>query len=78
MRCKLRPELAVGSVGGQLRGDEECPFNGVTSFSRVSEEGVGKRCTECGQAGACAVRGGGTLDWLGMLNRATVDRWRVN
>ena len=35
MRCKLRLELAVGSVGGQLRGDEECPFNGVTSSSRV-------------------------------------------
>ena len=25
----------VGRVGGQLRGDKECPFSGVTSSGRV-------------------------------------------
>ena len=25
----------VGHVGGQLRGDKECPFSGVTSSGRV-------------------------------------------
>ena len=34
-------------VGGQLRGDKECPFSGVTK-PRSLEEGAGKRCSECG------------------------------
>ena len=43
-------------VGGQLRGDKECPFSGVTKSGRVwrkvpendaLEEGAGKRCSEC-------------------------------
>ena len=29
------PTEGAGSVGGQLRGDKECPFSGVTSSSRV-------------------------------------------
>ena len=31
------PNLSEGadSVGGQLRGDKECPFSGVTSSRRV-------------------------------------------
>ena len=48
------PNLWVGGwggggadrVGGQLRGDKECPFSGVTKF--WTEEGAGKRCSECG------------------------------
>ena len=33
----LVPNLSEGadSVGGQLRGDKECPFSGVTSSGRV-------------------------------------------
>ena len=45
-------------VGGQLRGDEECPFSGVTKSGRVwrkvpesdarsLDEDAGKRCSEC-------------------------------
>ena len=44
------PNLSEGadSVGhGQLRGDKECPFSGVTKPGRVLEEGAGKRCWEC-------------------------------
>ena len=37
-------------VAGQLRGDKECPFCGVTKSGRVLEEGAGKRCSECGFA----------------------------
>ena len=33
-------------VGGQLRGDKECPFSGVTKSGSL-EEGAGKRCSEC-------------------------------
>ena len=31
------PKLSEGAdrVGGQLRGDKECPFNGVTKSGRV-------------------------------------------
>ena len=34
------PNLSEGadSVGGQLRGDKECPFIGVTSSGRVSRK----------------------------------------
>ena len=34
------------SVGGQLFGDKECPFSGVTSSGRVRRKGR-KRCSEC-------------------------------
>ena len=42
------PNLSEGAdcVGGQLRGDKECPFNGVTKSGSL-EEGAGKRCSEC-------------------------------
>ena len=33
-------------VAGQLRGDKECPFSGVTKSGSL-EEGAGKRCSEC-------------------------------
>ena len=47
-------------VGGQLRGDKECPCSNVTKSGRVwrkvpesdaecLEEGAGKRCRECAQ-----------------------------
>ena len=44
------PNLSEGAdrVGGQLRGDKECPFSSETKSGRVSEEGSGKRCSECG------------------------------
>ena len=34
-------------VVGQVRGDKECPFSGVTKSGRGWEEGAGKRCSEC-------------------------------
>ena len=42
------PNLSDGAdrVGGQLRGDKECPFSGVTKSGSL-EEGAGKRCSEC-------------------------------
>ena len=55
------PNLSEGAdgVGGQLRGDKECPFSGVTKSGRVwkkvpesdagSVEGDGKRCCVCGR-----------------------------
>ena len=30
-----KPSEGADSVGGQLRGDEECPFSGITSAGRV-------------------------------------------
>ena len=41
------PNLSEGAdrVGGQLRGDKECPFSGVTNYGSL-EEGAGKRCSE--------------------------------
>ena len=32
-----KPNMSGGanSVGGQLRGDKECPFSGVSNFSKV-------------------------------------------
>ena len=46
------PNLSEGAdrVGGQLRGDKECPSNGVRNQFWQSldlEEGVGERCWEC-------------------------------
>ena len=40
------PNLSEGTdcVGGQLRGDKECPFNQIW---QSLEEGAGKRCSEC-------------------------------
>ena len=35
-------------VGGQLGGDKECPFSGVTKLWQSWEEGAGKPCSECG------------------------------
>ena len=42
------PSLSEGAdrVCGQLRGDKECPFSGVTKSGSL-EEGAGKRCSEC-------------------------------
>ena len=42
------PNLSEGAdrVGGQLRGDKECRFSGVTKSGSL-EEGAGKRCSEC-------------------------------
>ena len=42
------PNLSEGAdrVAGQLRGDKECPFSGVTTSGSL-EEGAGKRCSEC-------------------------------
>ena len=42
------PNLSEGAdrVGGQLRGDKECPFSGVTKSGSL-EEAAGKRCSEC-------------------------------
>ena len=44
------PNLSEGAdrVGGQLRGDKECPFSGVTKSGSL-EEGAGNRCSECGR-----------------------------
>ena len=44
--CDQYPNLSEGAdrVGGQLRGDKECPFSDVTS-GRLLEEGAGKRCS---------------------------------
>ena len=33
-------------IAGQLRGDKEWPFSGVTKSGSL-EEGAGKRCSEC-------------------------------
>ena len=43
------PNLSEGAdrVGGQLRGDKECPFSGVTKSGQSLEEGAGKRYLEC-------------------------------
>ena len=44
------PNLSEGadSVGGQLRGDNECPFGGVINqFWQTLKEGAEKRCSEC-------------------------------
>ena len=60
------PNLSEGAdrVGGQLRGDKECHFSGVTKSGRVwrkvpesdvLEEGARKRCSECGQSGEAMV-----------------------
>ena len=45
----LYPNLleAADRVGGQLRGDKECPLSGVTNSGSL-EEGAGKRYSECG------------------------------
>ena len=42
------PNLLEGTdhVGGQLRGDKERPFSGVTKSGSL-EEGAGKQCSEC-------------------------------
>ena len=32
------------SVCGQMLGDKECSFSGVTNFGRVLRKGVRKRC----------------------------------
>ena len=32
-------------VGGQLRGDKQCPFSGVTKSGKSLEEGAGERCS---------------------------------
>ena len=42
------PNLSEGAdhVGGQLHGDKECPFSGVTKSGSL-EKGGGKRCSEC-------------------------------
>ena len=58
------PNLSEGTdrVGGQLHGDKECPFSGVTKSGRVLKkvpesgarsvkEGARKRCSE--YAGRC-------------------------
>ena len=37
----------AGRVGGQLRGDKECPFSGRNPIWQSLEEGAGKRCSEC-------------------------------
>ena len=45
------PNLSEGAdrVAGQLRGDKECSFSGVTKIWQSLEEGAGKRsCSECG------------------------------
>ena len=44
------PNLSEGAdrVGGQLRGDKECPFSGVTKSGRVWRKVRGKQCSECG------------------------------
>ena len=57
----LAPKLSEGadSVRGQLRGDKECFFNGVTN-SGSFEKSVGKRCWEC----ASVHTEGGTLKKL--------------
>ena len=36
-------------VGGQLRGDNEYPFSGVTKSGRVWRKVPEKRCSECDQ-----------------------------
>ena len=58
----LVPKLSEvgGSVGGQLRGDEECPFRGVTGCGRVSGESAGKRMLGVRAVpnhGSCVARG---------------------
>ena len=37
LQSYLYPNLSEGAdrISGQLRGDEECPFSGVTESSRV-------------------------------------------
>ena len=46
------PNLSEGAdrVAGQLPGDKECPFSGVTKSGSL-EEGAGKRCSECAADG---------------------------
>ena len=48
-QCYQYRNLSEGAdrVAGQLRGDKEYPFSGVTKSGRVLEEGAGKRCSEC-------------------------------
>ena len=43
------PNFSEGAdcVGGQLRGDKECPFSGVNQIWQSLEEGAEKRCSEC-------------------------------
>ena len=42
------PNLSEGAdrVRGQLRGEKECPFSGVSKSGSL-EEGAGKRSSEC-------------------------------
>ena len=36
-----------GDFGIQMRSDKECPFNGVTNYSRVWRKAAEKRGLEC-------------------------------
>ena len=47
------PSEGADRVGGQLRGDKEWPFSGVTKLWQSLEEGAGKRCSECEFGGRC-------------------------
>ena len=44
----VHPKLSEGanSVVGQMHGDKECPFSGVTNYGRVWGTGAGKRGVE--------------------------------
>ena len=55
-RCQY-PNLSEGAdrVGGQLRGDKECPFSGVTNSGRVWRKVVesdARTVSECGSPSA--------------------------
>ena len=48
-RCFFHSLISVHTskgLDGQLRGDKECPFSGVTGSGSL-EGGAGKRCSEC-------------------------------
>ena len=56
------PNLSEGAdrVGGQLRGDKEGPFNGVTKSGKSLEEDAGKRCSEWRKLPESDARSGGS------------------
>ena len=45
-RERRQRETFTSDFGRQTRGDQECPFGGVTSYGRIWRKGAGKRGVE--------------------------------
>ena len=65
------PHLSEGAdrVGGQLRGDKECPFSGVTKSGRVRRKVPKSNArSDSSQPGGTGGRGGGVVMYAPALN----------